>query len=350
MSRGVWKAGAARVLCRTGLYKLLASINGARRLPAVIGYHRIVENFAASLATSIPSLLVSCAMFERHVDWLARRYRIVDLTELGARLESGEELPPNLAAITFDDGYADFYDHALPILRRKGIPAAVFVMTDFVGTAKIPDHDRLYLLLARRIGRRALPPWHGIGGPRIDQMTAYQATRTLIETLPSTAIQQVISTLEREDEVPERLLRPIRLLNWEQLRQIREAGMTIGSHTRSHIVLTNENSARVSEELAGSRADLESNLSGNIQHFVYPSGLFNAQSVQQVAAAGYRFAYTGCTHRSAEYPLLTLPRTILWENSSLDSERAFSSSVLTCQVHHAFDFAGGCRQRHALGS
>lgn len=350
MKRDVLKARAASLLHGTGIYKLIGSFNGTRRLPVIVGYHRVVENFNANLQTSIPSLLISRKMLERHLDWLARRYRLVDLDELGARIESGEDSRP-IAAVTFDDGYADLYEHALPMLQRKGIPAAVFVITNLAGSADVPAHDLLYLLLARRIGRRNMPAWSGITIPNIDQMTAYQATRVLIETLPAAAIQQVIETLQRDDEIPERFLREFRILNWEQIKRVRAAGFTIGSHTRSHIILPNETASRVQTELAGSRADLENALGGTVRHFVYPSGSFNSASVHQVADAGYRYAYTGCTHRSPEYPLLTMPRAVLWENSSLDAHRAFSGSVLNCQIYHAFDLAGGCRKsHHAVGS
>jgi len=346
MKRDVLKARAASLLYGTGLYKLIGSLNGTSRLPVIVAYHRVVETFKASLQTTIPSLLISRRMLERHLDWLGRRYRLVDLDELAARIESGEDSKRPLAAVTFDDGYADFYEQAMPILQKKGIPAAVFAITNLIGGAHVPTHDRLYLLLARRIGRRNLPPWSGIAVPKIERMTAYQATRVLIETLPAAAIDQIVETLEREDEIPARLLRQFRLLNWEQLKRIRQCGVTVGSHTQSHIILPNETAPRVKMELAGSRADLENALGGTVRHFVYPSGLFNTTSVQQVADAGYRYAYTGCTHRSEEYPLLTMPRAVLWENSSLDAHRAFSGSVLNCQIYHAFDMAGGCRKRH----
>jgi len=66
-----------------------------------------------------------------------------------------------------------------------------------------------------------------------------------------------------------------------------------------------------------------------------------------VAGAGYRFGYTTCTHRDAAFPMLTVPRTLLWENSCLDSNGVFSGSILNCQIRHAFDRVNGCRQHHA---
>ena len=113
----------------------------------MIGYHRVVEDFASSAETSIPSMLVSRQMLERHLDWIGRRFRFVSLDELGARLDASDSRDDPIAAITFDDGYRDFYDHALPLLKQKGIPAAVFVVTDLVGTtARASPRQALSLL------------------------------------------------------------------------------------------------------------------------------------------------------------------------------------------------------------
>ena len=335
MIRSWIKTGAAHVMSRTGLDKLAGSLSGAKGVPLVIGYHRVVEDFASSAKTSIPSMLVSRRMLERHLDWIGRRFRFISLDELGARLEARDGRNDPVAAITFDDGYRDFYDHALPVLKRKGIPAAVFVVTDLVGTRRVQVHDRLYLLLARRFR-----PSNGAPPP-------FQATRTLLETSPQAELEKVIQTLESEVPISEDTFQPFYSLTWEMLDEMRRAGITVGSHTRTHVLLTNENSQRVREEVAESRQEIERKLGTEVQHFAYPSGLFNTAAVEAVARAGYRFGYTTCTHRDTGLPLLTVPRTLLWENSCLDSHGLFSGPIMSCQIHRAFDLVTGCRQRHA---
>ncbi len=334
MIRSWIKTGAARVMSRTGLDDLVGTMTGAKDFPLVISYHRVVEDFASSAENSIHSMLISRTMLEQHLDWLGRRYRFISLDELGARLEAKEGREDPAVAITFDDGYMDFYDHALPILKRKGVPAAVFVVTDLVGTKRIQIHDKLHLLLARQ----SRP---GEGSP-----TPFQATRALLESLPQAEIEKVIQALEPEVPIAEETLRPFYSLTWEMLDEIRRAGITIGSHTRTHVLMTHESSQRVMAEVAESRDAIEARLGESVRHFAYPGGLFNTSSVEAVAGAGYRFGYTTCTHRDAEFPLLTVPRTLLWENSCLDSHGAFSGSILNCQIRHAFDLVSGCRQRH----
>jgi len=344
MIRSWIKTGAAGALSRTGMDKLAGSLSGSRRVPVVIGYHRVVEDFAASAATSIPSMLVSRRMLEQHLDWLGRRFRFVSLDEVGARLDGSDRSRDPVAAITFDDGYRDFYDHAFPLLKQKGIPAAVFVVTDLVSTTGVQIHDKLYLLLARRFANRTWKP----GDLGIVAHTPYQATRALLESLPQESLQRVVAALESEESVEDDTFKPFHSLTWETLERIQRAGMTIGSHTRTHIMMTNESAPRVVDEVTGSREEIERRLGTGVRHFAYPSGQFNRASVNAVAKAGYRFGYTVCKHRDAGSPHLTVPRTLLWENSCLDFRGAFSGGILSCQIHRAFDAVSGCRQHHRV--
>src|SRR5437870_849442 len=119
----------------------------APRAPFIVCYHRVVENFNRSRGGAIPSMLISKAMLERHIDWLAKRFSFLSLDEIGCRLAANEPFLKPAAAITFDDGYSDVYHHAYPLLQRKGIPSAVFVVTGLIGTGRPQIFDRFYLLL-----------------------------------------------------------------------------------------------------------------------------------------------------------------------------------------------------------
>src|SRR5262245_61103256 len=133
-------SGAARLLARTD----------PTVMPFIVGYHRVVENCEESANKTIPSMLISTTTFAQHVDWIAKRFQIVSLDEIGNQLRSGRRFSRPTAAITFDDGYADVYDYAFPILRRKGLPAAVFVVTALIGTSQLQLSDRLYMVLKQR--------------------------------------------------------------------------------------------------------------------------------------------------------------------------------------------------------
>jgi len=357
MIRSWIKTGAAGLLSRTGMDRVLGSLAGSMGAPVVVGYHRVVENFAASAATSIPSMLVSRQMLERHLDWLGRRFRFVSLDEVGARLDGSDSSRDAIAAITFDDGYRDFYDHAFPLLMQKGIPAAVFVVTGLVNTTGVQTHDELYLLLVRRLAEGTRKPGglagmlRGMGIPVAGVVpgSPYEATRYLLEALPQQSVERVVAALKSEAPISEDTFKPFHSLTWETIDRIQRAGMTIGSHTTTHVLMTNESHQRVAEEATGSRKEIESRLGTCVRHFAYPSGRFDTAAVDAVAGAGYRFGYSTCGHRDAVHPRLTVPRTLLWEKSSLDFRGAFSGSILSCQIHRAFDMLSGCREHHRVG-
>ncbi len=360
MRRDLIKTGLAAAFHRTGVDRAIGALVGANHVPLVVGYHRVVEDFAAHAARSIPAMLISRTMLERHLDWIASRFRVIALDELESRLDGGKTLGEPVAAITFDDGYQDVYDHAFPLLQRKGLPAAVFVVTDLIGTSDLQLHDALYLLLAQAFAswpaapRRLVAVLRGLG---IESSAAFDttaiargplaATRALFTALPQADSARVVAALEAEVRIEDGVARALRPLSWEMLSEMHRAGITIGSHTKSHAVLTNERPDTMAEETAGSRRTLEKKLGVPVRHFAYPDGRFSPAVVSAVASAGYRLAFTTCRHRDPRHPRLTLPRRLLWEHSCVDAPKRFSPSVMSCQVNGVFDLVARCRQRHA---
>lgn len=353
MGRAHLKTGLALVLGATRTDRLIRIMSGTRRLPLVVGYHRVVDDGRVRRASIIAPMLVSRRMFERQLDWIGRRFRFVSLDELGSQLESGRAFPTPTATITFDDGYRDMYEHAYPVLKRKGIPAAVFVVTDWIDRATPLYHDRLYLLLTRdwSAAREVLVD---LGVMTIEQTSTsralsepFGALRFLLTTLCQEDVAQVLAALEERLSIDTDRLDGLKPLTWAMLAEMQRAGITVGSHTRTHALLTRESSSRMLEETIGARQALEERLGTRIDHFAYPDGAFNTETVEAVARAGYRFAYTTCHHRDRRHPLLTIPRCVLWENSCLDPGGRFSAAVASCVTSGIFHFASGCRHRHA---
>lgn len=359
--RALAKSGIAAGLYRSGVGQLAGSWRGLNRQPLVIGYHRVVSDFQRCAKTSIDAMLISTETFEAQLDWLARRYQFVALDELAQMLAGGQPVPRKVAAITFDDGYRDVYDHAFPILMRKGIPFAVFVVTDLVGTARWQVHDEVHFLLTRvfegpEAVRQDVFTEASAGLPESARQrareclgradNAFVATRALLEVLERDEIKALNAALRDLVAAPGDAPRDMQSLDWEMLEEMVARGVTIGSHTCSHALLTREPPARVRAEVRNSRELLERRLGQPVRHFVYPDGRFDALSVAAVAEAGYLTAYTTCRHRDPRFPMLTLPRRLLWENSCRDAAGAFSSAVMHCQVNGVFDAADRCSIQH----
>lgn len=362
---GLVKSGVATGLHFSSLDKVIGARKGLRKAPLVVGYHRVVQDFDRSRKYSMPSMLVSAKTFTQHLDWIGRRYDYVSLDELALLMEAGEleSRQRPVAAITFDDGYTDVYLNAVPILQSKGIPSAIYVVTNFVGTTRLQVHDELYMLLrsaaedhpaaAQKHLRAAVTMLDhdseskAMLSSRIEFTTEpFQLTRAVLEILSKPAIDELLGFLRNIIVVPAERLKEFHLLNWDMLKQMTSAGVTVGSHTLSHVLLANESPATVLRELRDSREEIESRLQLPATHFAYPDGSFNALAINEAAKAGYRTAVTICAHRDPRAPLLTIPRKMLWEHSSMNSFGHFSPSILSCQVNGIFDPAKRCRIDH----
>jgi peptidoglycan/xylan/chitin deacetylase (PgdA/CDA1 family) len=331
---------------------------GAGYRPLVLGYHRVVDDFESAAASEMASMLISTAMFEKHIDWIGRRFRFIGIDEIGAAIRNGVPFEETVAAVTFDDGYRDVYEHAVPILKRKGIPAASFVVTDLIGKAAWQIHDKLYHLVAKGFQKWDNPrsQLHGmlddLGLPASEILRRRVATRTpqmvvsaLLPNLSQDDVRRVMQYLEWG--VGNGFIDVPQTMTWPLLKDMRRDGFIIGSHTRSHVSLPMEPADITAEELAGSKRALEEGLGEPIDHFCYPGGQFTPAVVDALERTGYRYAYTACTHQDPRHPALTIERLLLWEGSSIDADGRFSPAILDCQVRDLWPPARVCQRAHA---
>ncbi len=348
MSPAILKSSLSIALAATATDRVIGAVTGIRRQPLIIGYHRVVDTLASDHPSATPAMAISVRMFEQQLDWIGRRYRFVSLDEVGARIAAGGGWTDPIAAITFDDGYSDIHHHALPVLTRMGIPAAVFLVTDTVGSPQFHTHDRLHFLLSRNWprARAVIARFRSPGDEEGRMHTPFRATRFLLGTRSRYQLEQLFKALEVEDGPVGTAPEALRPLTWEMVAAMHRQGITVGSHTRTHPVLTNEDPARQIHELVSSREAIQDRIGAPVRHFAYPDGAFDDAIVRAVATAGYAFAYTACRHQDPDRPHLTIARRFLWENACLDSRGRFSSAVMGCLVNGVYDLAATCPHRH----
>ena len=323
--RSLAKTSVACAYSWSGAYRWRPG--AADSAPFIVGYHRVVQSFGDCSRRSIPSMLISASTFEKHLDWLGGRFNFVSLDDIGEHLENGRPFSRPAAAVTFDDGYADVYHNAFPVLKRKGIPAAVFVVTDLVGTRNVLLHDRLYASLATR-----------------DSNPLATMTQTLTR-FPQHEVLRQLETRRAEPSEEDKQIDECLPMSWEMIDEMSRSGISFGSHTRSHVLLTSERLEDAADQLAASKNALETRLKRRVDHFAYPDGRYNRPILNAVKAAGYRFAYTICGHRDPQFPLLTIPRKVLWENACVNAIGRFSPAVMRCQTAGVFD-RQGCEHVH----
>src|SRR5262249_32902293 len=123
----------------------------------VLGFHRVVPDFALATRQCLPPLCVSTETFEAQLRYVASHMDVLDLGGAALVLRGARRVRRDACLLTFDDGYRDVYTQAFPLLRRMGLCAAVFLATGYMSTQEPFPHDRLFATLRRAAQKPAAP-------------------------------------------------------------------------------------------------------------------------------------------------------------------------------------------------
>jgi peptidoglycan/xylan/chitin deacetylase (PgdA/CDA1 family) len=308
--------GAARVLYHAPFPRARVTLEGCARVDVafpVLNYHRVNDDndpFFPSLPT---------AVFERHMAYLARSYRVLTVEELVERLQHGR-VPRNALAITFDDGYRDNLTHAGPILARHGLPATVFLTTGLIGTSEISWFDRITMAFKSTAVPSINMPW----GDRLElrnateRLAAVEKTLAYFKRLTEDGFERRLDALLTELAIDDQRWGKGLMLDWDDVQALTGLGFSIGAHTIHHPILSRVSLERARREITGSRAVIASACGVSPRAFAYPNGRPEdyTEAVQRlVREAGFTCALTtrfGLNTRHT--PVYELRRGGPWEH------------------------------------
>jgi peptidoglycan/xylan/chitin deacetylase (PgdA/CDA1 family) len=250
----------------------LLSPAGARARLNVLIFHRVLREPDPLFPDE-----VDAARFDELLGWVKSWFNVLPLDEAAHRLAEGS-LPARAAALSFDDGYADNHDVALPLLQRHQLPCSFFVATGFLDGGRMWNDT---LIEAVRLSRlpaldlRGLVDGRGEDlGPQALGDTAGRraALGRLIERvkyMPPGPRQACVDEIAARAEVkpPDDLM-----MSSEQVRGLRRAGMQIGAHTVSHPILAKLDARQAADEIGRSRDVLQTLLGEKVGLFAYPNG------------------------------------------------------------------------------
>jgi peptidoglycan/xylan/chitin deacetylase (PgdA/CDA1 family) len=348
-ARRLAKRVLAHGLVRTGWWDVALGSWARRDATVVLTYHRVLETPGPALDYSQPGMVVTAATFERQLSFLERHF---DVVPLGALLGDTSRRPGGRprCVITFDDGWRDNHDLALPILRKHGLPATIYLTTDFIGTDRAFWHTELiYLFLSMRIARflrddRVLADYpeavrSGVRqclGSVVDAVAVDGLIETLKAACDEDVIQRLLTTLARVAGLERPLFRGRRFfLDWDQVRHMAAHGFEIASHGCSHRIMTRLTVEEAREELTRSRAEIERRLGREVVHFAFPNENANRALIDLVARAGYRTACVGHVEDGVAGPgLLTLRRAGMHEGVGIGGS-SHDDAVLSLSLFRA---------------
>lgn len=290
------------------------SPGGSRGRLSILIYHRVM----AAVDPLRPDE-VDARRFEAHLAALADHFNVLPLGEAIGRLQSNS-LPPRAACITFDDGYADNADVALPRLKRFGFNATFFIATGYLDGGCMWNDALIEMI-------RAVPgPWldlsrFGLDRHRVDSVddrlrTAFSLIGALKYLTPEVRQHRVAQLLDATSvKQPGDLM-----MTSAQVRALGQAGMTVGGHTVTHPILNVLKESCARKEIAEGREALQHLTGQRIDLFAYPNGVprrdYQAVHVKMVKDIGFRSAVsTAWGTARAGSDSYQLPRFTPWDRS-----------------------------------
>lgn len=273
---------------------------------SILIYHRV----RPEADPLFPSEL-DAARFDEQLAQLGQAFTIISLSQAVEGLRDGT-LPRGAACITFDDGYADNVEVALPILLRHGISATFFLATGFLNGGRMWNDKVIEVIRTapEKLDLRSL----GYGQLVLDSVRARQlAIDSLLESLKYLPLAAREAKVDRlcgllPDGPPGDLM-----MTSAQVRALHQAGMEIGAHTVNHPILSNMAPDAARQEIEGCKRELEDITGAAVRWFAYPNGKpqrdYGAEHVDMVRAAGFEAAVSTAWGAAApQADLFQLPR------------------------------------------
>jgi peptidoglycan/xylan/chitin deacetylase (PgdA/CDA1 family) len=265
----------------------LAAPGGKNAGLAILMYHRV-------LATEDEiSADVTADVFDAQMRGLRTHFSPLGLTEAVGKLERGS-LPARAVCVTFDDGYRNNVDVALPILLRNGVPAAFFVATGFLGGGLMWNDKVTEAVRRTSLSSLEPGPWADEPLPLGTVESRREAVRRLLTRLKHAAPSDRENSVKRLVEHSGVTLPGDLMMREEDVRRLHMAGMEVGAHSVTHPILAKLPPDEAEREIVESGGRIAEILSRPTQLFAYPNGKpgmdYEPRHVDMVRKAGYRIA------------------------------------------------------------
>ena len=291
-----------------------------RRGTIVLTFHRVLTDEELKQTASLPGMIVRNHTFSDFLKYASQAYEFVDLS----RQPAGKSRGKLKLAITFDDGWSDNATAAYPYARQHQVPVTIFIVPEKIGV-ELPFWPE----------RAAAALDHGASsGDSTADANYLERIIEELKNLPTIDRDRRIGKMTTSDGVIHSSAVVDRTMTWQQVAELQAGGITFGSHTSTHEILTSVSVAQADKEINESRSLIKQRLNTSCLLFSYPNGDWSAPVRDLVASAGYQFAFTnqdpGVWTRDCD-PLL-IPRVNVCEYHLADAKGNFSPLIFEYAV------------------
>src|SRR5581483_4319177 len=289
------KARIKQSLVSSGMLKWAARLR--TQGVAILMYHSVLDNEEEQRLV-LGGIAHSPAVFRQQIEAIARHYDPISLDDLLSFVREGKSVPTRAVVVTFDDGYADNLEVAVPILNQVGVPATFYITVDCVETARLPWPSRLrypFFTSKERAWRQGDSRAFPLDGEASRNQAYLQACDECAK-LTGAAQNEFLERIERELNAAIPISTETKMLTWDQARALRKKGHIVGSHTMTHPNMAYVSLEDARRELLQSKQKLDAQMGEPVTHFSYPCPAlwphWNAKTLAMSKEIGYETAVT----------------------------------------------------------
>ena len=301
----------------------------------ILAYHRICNGAFSPLDMNI-----SPSVFEEHIRYIKKYYNPISMIQAVNYLEQGNKIHGNSIVITFDDGYKDNYKNAFPILKKYEVPATIFVSVEAINTGMTFWYDSIVRSL--RNTNKKFINLDNFNMKKYSLVNAHKKLDAIIEIVefikywpPKKRNQFVKYLVDKLEPCSEATNNTAPILNWDEIKDMSESGISFGSHGMTHSILTTLDPEEIKYEITESKRILREQIGEDIRLFSYPNGGekdFNQEIINLLIDNGYRAACTLIRGKNTNTSLFTLRRYCVTKGMISGINGHFSKSIFELQT------------------
>ena len=266
-------------------------------LITVLCYHGLTSDLSSQGLRNYDGKRISVDMFERQVRYMSRNSTVYALEEISECLSRGTPCSPHAVVITFDDGYKSTYDLAFPILKRYGLTATFFVTTGFIGSDDLLWVDQLEIALEQtRVQNIAIESNKVLPLTTLsDRLFALKQAKDYLKHMRESKKQRMIKEILKQLGFRRLSVHDshydYQSMSWENISEMSSSGMSIGSHSHTHAILTRCNEVELNDEITRSKNMIQDRIQRECTLFCYPNGQkdnFDNYTSEKLRQADYK--------------------------------------------------------------
>lgn len=299
------KVAVAHGLYSLGLLQLWRRL-AFRERAVVLMYHRVLDAEARRTTGAHFGMVVARETFDRQMALLQAWCTPLSLAAFVAHMRDQTPFPDGACLVTFDDGWTDNLVHAVPSLRAHGVPAAIFLPVNFIGTRRHFTREAFTHLVLRARDEAARRPEMAArlralldeaGRGALLDVGGAEPRPAVIEAIGEAPVDSAIERLvprlaEAMGIRVDDLETPDTFMTWDQVTDLARAGVAFGGHGAEHKRLALLDGPTRDADIRQAKDVLAARLAPPVWAFAYPNGSYDEAVATAVGAHGFEVAFT----------------------------------------------------------